>query len=86
VFVSGSERSYSKDGEGEKASDERGRKAHEGGGLRGQGGDKRGNDQGEISNEKRDEMRQTLPLLERVVRERTESTLAPSVTMSRLPQ
>lgn len=31
------------------------------------------------------EMRLTFPLLERVVRERTESTLAPSVTIPKVP-
>ena len=52
-----------------------GRRASEGG-QRVRKGDEGGNDQEDISNEKRNERRQTLPLLERVVRERTESTLA----------
>ena len=63
-----------------------GRRASEGGGQRVREGDKGGNDQEDISNKKRNERRQTLPLLERVVRERTESTLAPSVTIPKVPQ
>jgi hypothetical protein len=62
-----------------------GRRASEGG-QRAREGDEGGNDQEDISNEKRNERRQTLPLLERVVRERTESTLAPSVTIPKVPQ
>jgi hypothetical protein len=36
--------------------------------------------------EKSEDRRLALPLLERVVRERTESTLAPSVTMTKLSE
>jgi hypothetical protein len=71
-----------KDGEGER----HGMGEVDEGWVEGWGGDKRGGDEDEISNEKRKEMRLTLPLLERVVRERTESTLAPSVTIPKVPQ